>query len=800
MFVPYENNLLLTFVSQRYSRDMGTASSCCGLCARPESRAFLEKLNGFLSARQRLNSIEKAALPEGLLLNKFEELTKDVMQDVDGLLEATSLEEQLDLLYGKAHEASMRLGEFCSKAIREATEEDPHREMLRQSRGPGKEDRLFYIYTSAPLKSRERAVEKIKKEYGGDGRKVLDIVRASIVFDSEASLAKLLRYLKKNYWNVTLLPSTTSKSLLNWSSSSRKKPSVLSRFLSGMSGDGERSPRRSSSKSFRINVDERLLQDVVIVRFKDRFSHPTFSGYRDALLNLKIPLADGDSLIVELQIHHRAFLAEKAETHLYYEYFRTYFAGNVDVVGERMAVLESLARGSSEGAATERLYADALESGDECKLRALDDLLDKLSELDLRGKVCERLVGVAKENYGENTTDYAMALANLGELLRAKGETEKAEKKYREALKIYHETGGSSDKNVAAISNNLALNLTASGNFQEAEQLFTKSLTIREQVFGKESMEVAQSLNNMALLLKTTGREKESIPCYERAIAIKERQSEDTPSLATSFINLGSVLSAQGAPHEAMPYFEKAYAIAEKSFGKNHPSALTAQAWIGDTYRRKGDTEKALEILQDVVRGRERALGPEHQDVASALTSVAGVISQLGRHDEAQALYERSLAIREKKFSEDHPDVAKTLNSLARLCKAQNKLQEAEPYYRRSLQIREASLGGDHPSVAESANNLAGLLASLGHCAEATSHYHRAIAIWERTLGPDHPDLATTLNNLALVLWRLDRLSEAVPLQARALAIRQRRGDTRDADEYQQELTQMQNKDVYPYE
>ena len=772
---------------------MGTAASSTGggchlLTARPESRAFLEKLKGFLAARDRADLVAKHTM--GKLT--IPEMHRDVTLTQTDLDFQGTLDQQLDLLYQKAHEANMRLGEFCVKLCRDI-DVDPHREMLRQRR-PGKEDKVFYAFTPAPLKGRDRAVEKVKKEYGGDARHLVDIVRASIVLDSEDLIVALLSHLRKHFWGDTvpafLGPSKSSPrqrtptkaQLLPTSSTSKRGKSLgrtLRRFISGFSDPPE--------------------PQVTVVRYKDRFTHPTFSGYRDALLNLRIPLGgnDGDAFLVELQIHHKTFIAQKAETHSYYEYFRTYFAGNVDVVAERMRVLEDLAHGCG-GATTERLYADAIESKDERKIRALDDLLDKLSELELRHKVCERLVDVSLELYGEESTDYAMALANFAELLRAKNAFDEAEPRYRKAVEICEQRLGPDHRNVAAILNNLALCLTSMGLFQEAETLFAKSLKIREDVFGKDHLEVAQSLNNMALLLKTTGRDKEAIPCYQRAIDIKEL-NDPGPSLATSLINLGSVLSAQGDPDAAAPHFERAFAIAEQAFGRDHPTALTARAWIGDNFRRKGQTTRALEILEEVLASRQRVLGQDHQDVASALSSVAGIMAQLGRHDEAKDLYEQSLAIREK-LSDDHPDVAKTLNSLARLCKAQNKLTDAEPFYRRSLQIRERSLGGDHPSVAESANNLAGLLAALGQCPEATSHYYRAVSIWERTLGPAHPDLATTLNNLALILWRQDKVDDAIPLQEKALGIRQRRGDTRDAQEYQGELVQMINHDPYPYE
>ena len=55
-----------------------------------------------------------------------------------------------------------------------------------------------------------------------------------------------------------------------------------------------------------------------VVRFKNRYLHPTFNGYRDGLFNLRVNLPDGRRHIVELQIHLLDIIKFKAATHKYY--------------------------------------------------------------------------------------------------------------------------------------------------------------------------------------------------------------------------------------------------------------------------------------------------------------------------------------------------------------------------------------------------------------------------------------------------------------------------------------------------
>lgn len=103
------------------------------------------------------------------------------------------------------------------------------------------------------LKSRQRAAEKVNADYGGDASRVLDISRATIKFDTIDDLYKALAKI-------------------------------------------DSSP------------------NIKIIRMKDRFLKPGSDGYRDLLLNLKMP----NGFITELQLHLKQILAVKKEGHKIY--------------------------------------------------------------------------------------------------------------------------------------------------------------------------------------------------------------------------------------------------------------------------------------------------------------------------------------------------------------------------------------------------------------------------------------------------------------------------------------------------
>ena len=113
-------------------------------------------------------------------------------------------------------------------------------------------------FDAGPLKRKERIVEKVEKGYGG----VVDVVRASAVFENAADLA---------------------------------------RFVGSLSDDGA--------------------TEVKVVRVKDRFSNPVSGGYRDMLLNVRV----GDLKHVgELQLHIESIKAIKPKAHRLYDLLRSY--------------------------------------------------------------------------------------------------------------------------------------------------------------------------------------------------------------------------------------------------------------------------------------------------------------------------------------------------------------------------------------------------------------------------------------------------------------------------------------------
>jgi hypothetical protein len=115
----------------------------------------------------------------------------------------------------------------------------------------------------APLKGLARAQQKVTGEYDGDAGRLLDVLRASVAFESVAGVYTAMDVLRQ-------------------------------------------------------------ARDVRVKRVKDRFRAPCQGGYRDVLVNVTVRDGQGGVHVAELQLHHVGVLAVKRSVgHKLYAQVRT---------------------------------------------------------------------------------------------------------------------------------------------------------------------------------------------------------------------------------------------------------------------------------------------------------------------------------------------------------------------------------------------------------------------------------------------------------------------------------------------
>lgn len=135
-----------------------------------------------------------------------------------------------------------------------------------------------------------------------------------------------------------------------------------------------------------------MLDSGIVVKLKNRFANPLFTGIRDCLLNVKVA-----GHICEVQIHLACILNEKPQMHIFYNFFRDLFAstGNYEGVMKQVEALGNLGtvRGVGEGSVAEGI-GKLLREGDLVRLRGLANVLKGFGDSNLEVIVRKRVLEV----------------------------------------------------------------------------------------------------------------------------------------------------------------------------------------------------------------------------------------------------------------------------------------------------------------------------------------------------------------------------------------------------------------------
>ena len=169
------------------------------------------------------------------------------LRDIEGVAldkskrqrEANGSEVDLQSLYVVAQQARASFEELVDQALRFSEyAEAPAPAPAAYAEAPA--EPLFVV---EPLKPRSRCAEKAKTRYAGDAARVLDVVRGSIIAETELELLELYEKLRRGLDMAALA--------------------------------------------------------------KNRFDKPGITGYKDLLLTIAVPIGDAEHLC-ELQLHLRA--------------------------------------------------------------------------------------------------------------------------------------------------------------------------------------------------------------------------------------------------------------------------------------------------------------------------------------------------------------------------------------------------------------------------------------------------------------------------------------------------------------
>ena len=220
----------------------------------------------------------------------------------------------------------------------------------------------------------------------------------------------------------------------------------------------------------------------------------------------------------------------------------------------------------------------------------------------------------------------AKILHNLGILMQARGEYEKALEYYRRSLETFDELGAREEK--AGSLYQIGTTLQARSEDVKAMEHYEQALKIYEQV--SDHTGVAASLHQIGILEQGRGNYDKAREYYEQSLHIHD-QLGDRHGMTFSLLKMGDLEQAMGNTNKAREYYEQALEISEQL---NSPLAIALTLYqIGTIFQEQNEYEKALDYAERSLKVFEQ-LG-ERANIAASLGQIGNIMARMGQQDEA---------------------------------------------------------------------------------------------------------------------------------------------------------------------
>ncbi len=252
----------------------------------------------------------------------------------------------------------------------------------------------------------------------------------------------------------------------------------------------------------------------------------------------------------------------------------------------------------------------------------------------------QRAVAMQRQLRGnEPHPDLAEVLNDMGLLLYERGDSEGAEKYYRESLTMNQRLLGDKHPVIANGLENVAMALSDKGDVQGAEALYRQSLAMRRELLGPNHPDVGRTLANLASLQYDRGDTAEALSNMREVLAIyRHAYPADNPEVARVLNGIGSWLTMSGEYPEADRYLQEGFAMRRRLFNDSQPDVASSQVAIAILRVAEGRYAEARPLAESARSTYTAALSADHWRTAIAESAEGAALVGLGRFAEAEAL------------------------------------------------------------------------------------------------------------------------------------------------------------------
>lgn len=312
----------------------------------------------------------------------------------------------------------------------------------------------------------------------------------------------------------------------------------------------------------------------------------------------------------------------------------------------------------------------------------IKNLIKRGNLLVLIGKIkkAEELIkeSIEKAYDSGNTLLIAFSLNAMGSLLSFEGFYDDALNFFENALTLYAEHEDELGR--AKILGNIGNIYNYQGQLKKAEKNYKEAIKICEDLSNFK--ELRYPLGNLGVIYQKQSKYQEAIECFKKMIEIGN-ETNDRGSTIAALCNIGSVLLNIGKLDEAMDYNQKCLEMSGmEDNAKIYSNALGNIALIYDI---QGNFKRAVEYYQKQIKLCKEI--NNKRGLMNASCNLAGIKLQSGEYDEALKLYETQLEIALELKDEISAPMA--YNGMAYVYQYMKNFEKADELYEEFIPILE---------------------------------------------------------------------------------------------------------------
>ena len=283
-----------------------------------------------------------------------------------------------------------------------------------------------------------------------------------------------------------------------------------------------------------------------------------------------------------------------------------------------------------------------------------------------------RMLNVAEQKHGKNSSIAAMCNNNFGAFFLSLGQYNYAERHFSHALDTYRGLGDVFLPLVALIEGNLGSVYIDKQDYPSALSHFANGMDIYRSLYGDDCDEMANLYNSIGL-------------CYS-----KQRKYDMAES-----------------------YYQKVKDIWVRLYGEDSYDVSIVNNNLAGILWRNGQYDRAEKLYNDVLSFRRNIFGDNHPQVANIYNNLSALLLHKGSIDSAYVYQLRATEIWKEAYGERNPIVADSYGNISEILQQKGDWRGSLNYLKKAYDIALVTRGQESASTHDLMANIDYVMAHL---------------------------------------------------------------------------------------